>query len=71
MSDQAAQEGRPVFWFNIKTGEVQTNYDKGQGRNLMGPYPTAEQARKAQRTAAERTETWDEKDRRWREGDGD
>jgi hypothetical protein len=60
---------QPQFWFNIKTGKVQTNYDKGQGKDLMGPYPTAEQARGALGAAAERTERWDEEDRRWREGD--
>ena len=69
MSDQAAQEGKPVYWFNLSTGKVQTNYDKGQGKNLMGPYPTAEQASDALRSAAERTDAWDEADRRWREGD--
>ena len=60
---------RSQFWFNLKTGKVQTNYDKGQGKNLMGPYPTAEQARNALSAAKERTKTWDEQDRRWREGD--
>ena len=69
MSDQAAQEGRTVYWFNLRTGTVQTNYDKSQGKDLMGPYPTAEQAQNALRSAAERTERWDEEDRRWREGD--
>jgi hypothetical protein len=69
VSDQAAQEGRTQFWFNLKTGKVQTNYDKGQGKNLMGPYPTAEQARNALSTARERTKAWDEQDRRWRAGD--
>jgi hypothetical protein len=69
MSDQAAQEGRTVYWYNIRTGQVQTNYDKGQGRNLLGPYPTADQARRAVQAAAERTAQWDEEDRREREGD--
>lgn len=71
MSDQAAQEGRTEYWYNIRTGEVQTNYDKGQGKNLMGPYPTAERARNALKAAAERTEKWDDEDRRWREGEDD
>jgi hypothetical protein len=58
---------QPQYWFNIATGKVQTNYDKGQGKNLMGPYPTAEQAEHALQSAAERTEKWDEEDRRWRD----
>jgi hypothetical protein len=57
------------FWFNTRTHQVQTDHDKGQGKDLMGPYPTAEAARNALRSAAERTEQWDEADRRWREGE--
>jgi hypothetical protein len=57
------------FWFNVATGKVQTNYDKGQGKNLMGPYATAEAAEHALQSAHERTEQWDEEDRRWRDGD--
>lgn len=60
---------QPQFWFNLRTGQVQTNYDKGQGKDLLGPYPTADEARRALQKAAERTERWDEEDRRWREGD--
>jgi hypothetical protein len=57
------------YWYNIRTGAVQTNYDKGQSKDLMGPYPSAEAAAQALQSAAERTEKWDEEDRRWREGD--
>lgn len=60
---------QPQFWFNMRTGKVQTNYDKGQGKDLMGPYPTSEQAEHALESASRRTEDWDEADRRWREGD--
>jgi hypothetical protein len=59
------------FWFNLRTREVQTDDDKGQARDLLGPYPTAEAARNALAGAAERTEAWDEADRRWRDGDED
>lgn len=59
------------YWFNVRTGQVQTNYDKGQGKDLMGPYPTRDAAARALSTAAARTESWDEDDRRWREGDPD
>jgi hypothetical protein len=70
-SDQASTGTENQYWFNVATGTVQTNYDKGQGKNLMGPYPTHEQAQNALRSAAERTEKWDDEDRRWREGDED
>jgi hypothetical protein len=59
-----------AYWFNVRTRQVQTNWDKGQSRELMGPYPTAEEAERALESAARRTEDWDEDDRRWREGDG-
>ena len=59
---------QPQFWFNVRTRQVQSNYDKGQGKDLMGPYPTAEAAAGALESAAQRTDAWDEEDRRWREG---
>jgi hypothetical protein len=62
---------QPQFWFNVRTGQVQTNYDKGQGKDLLGPYPTAEAAQDALRSAAERTERWDEEERSWRDGEED
>jgi hypothetical protein len=57
------------YWYNLRTGRVETNYDKSQGKDLMGPYPTQAEAERALRTARERTRRWDEEDRRWREGD--
>jgi hypothetical protein len=57
------------FWFNLRTGKVETNYDKSQGKDLMGPYATQLEAEKALQAARERTQRLDEEDRRWREGD--
>jgi hypothetical protein len=57
------------FWFNIRTGQVETEYDKSRGADLMGPYASEAEASHALQAAAERTEQWDEEDRRWREGD--
>ena len=53
------------FWFNTKTKQVE------QGRqshysDLMGPYPTREQAQQALDTAAARNEAWDDEDERWK-----
>ncbi len=62
---------QPQVWFNVRTRQVQTNYDKGQAKDLMGPYPSADAAAHALQSAAERTQAWDEADRRWREGDED
>jgi len=62
---------QPQFWFNVRTRQVETTYDRSQSKDLLGPYPTPEAAREALATAARRTEDWDEEDRRWRDGDGD
>lgn len=59
------------FWFNTRTGRVETDYDKSQSKDLLGPYPTQADAEQALSKAAQRTESWDEDDRRWREGDDD
>ncbi|HET9656531.1 MAG TPA: hypothetical protein VFP72_14330 [Kineosporiaceae bacterium] len=57
------------FWYNLRTGRVETNYDKSQGKDLMGPYASAAEAELALQSARERTRRWDDEDRRWREGD--
>jgi len=59
------------FWFNTRTGRVETDYDKSQSKDLLGPYPTQADAEQALSKAAQRTESWDEDDRKWREGDDD
>ena len=59
----------PQFFFNIRTGAVESLADKSQSKDLMGPYPTREAAERALATAQEKTEAWDEEDRRWRDGD--
>jgi hypothetical protein len=66
-----ARMEQPQFWFNTRTGQVETNEDKSQSKDLLGPYPTKEEAAQALETARRRTEAWDEEDRRWRDGDED
>jgi hypothetical protein len=60
---------QPQFWYNLRTGRVESEFDKSQGKDLMGPYPTQAEAEAALATASRRTQDWDEQDRRWREGD--
>lgn len=62
---------QPQFWFNIRTGQVETEYDKSRGADLMGPYASEAEAAQSLQKAAQRTEDWDEEDRRWRDGDAD
>ncbi len=58
------------YYFNTRTGLVEQLENRGQAKDLLGPYPTYEQAAAALTTAAERTQQWDEEDRKWR-GDQD
>lgn len=59
------------YWFNVRTGRVETVHDKSQGKDLMGPYDSYAEASRALDLARERTEAWDEEDRQWREGEVD
>jgi hypothetical protein len=58
-----------AYWYNLNSGQVETDEDKSQGDDLMGPYGTEAEAAKALQTARERTERWDEEDRAWEEGE--
>jgi len=57
-----------AYWFNVDSGQVETDATRSQGAFVMGPYDSAEEAGRALETARERTEKWDEEDRRWNEG---
>ncbi len=58
-----------TYWYNISTGQVEEDSRHSRKDDLMGPYPTAEEAAAALETARKRTEAWDEEDRREREGE--
>jgi hypothetical protein len=47
------------YWFNIVTSQVETDAGPGRRRDRMGPYPTAEAAADALRTARARNEVWE------------
>ena len=58
------------YWYNVKTGQVEDDDNKSAGENVMGPYGSRDEAARALETAHEKTEAWDEEDRRRREEDG-
>jgi hypothetical protein len=58
------------FYFNTRTGKVEELEDKGQSKDLLGPYATRAAAEQALESAHRRTEEWDREDREWR-GDED
>jgi predicted carbohydrate-binding protein with CBM5 and CBM33 domain len=55
------------FFYNVSTGQVEESTTKGQSKDLLGPYPTREAATAALETARQKTENWDEEDRRWKD----
>ena len=59
----------PQFFYNVSTGQVEELANRGQSKDLLGPYPTREAAAAALETARAKTEAWDEEDRRWNDGD--
>ncbi len=56
------------YWYNVDTGEVETDDTRGQDATVLGPYDTREAAVHALERARENTERWDEEDREWKEG---
>jgi hypothetical protein len=57
-----------AYWYNLNSGQVETDDNKSQGDDVMGPYDTEAEAASALDTARARTEQWDEEDRAWDEG---
>lgn len=55
----------PVYYFNTRTKMVETG-QISSWEDLMGPYPSREEAQKALETAKKRSETWDVEDDDWR-----
>jgi hypothetical protein len=53
------------YWYNTATGQVETDENRGQAQDVMGPYETREEAANAVQSARERTERWDAEDREW------
>lgn len=59
-----------AYWFNVNTRGVEEDPNTSSKDNLMGPYNTREEAERALQTAADKTASWDEEDRRRAEEEG-
>ena len=55
------------YWYNVDTGEVETDETRSQDANVLGPYDTEDEASRALEHARENTERWDEEDQEWNE----
>ena len=53
------------FFFNVSTGQVEELANRGQSKDLLGPYPPRAAAEAALAPARQKTEDWDEAARRW------
>ena len=53
------------YWFNVDSGQVETDDTRSQDANVMGPYDTHDAAAKALETARSNTERWDREDKEW------
>ena len=60
-----------AYWYNLTTGQVESDDNKSQSDDLMGPYDSQADAANALDTARQRTEAWDEEDKAWDEGSSD
>ncbi|WP_377643112.1 methionine aminopeptidase [Oryzobacter terrae] len=58
------------YWYNVDSGQVETDDNRSQDANVMGPYDSQEAAANALRSARENTEKWDREDKEWGEGGG-
>ena len=56
------------YWFNVDSGQVETDEVRSQDANVMGPYDTRDAAAQALQTARSNTEKWDREDREWGSG---
>lgn len=61
MSSQSSSSGE--YYYDVSTGEVQQVESRGQAKDLMGPYASADEARSALARARARTEANDAEDR--------
>lgn len=50
------------YWYNTKTGQVESEIDDKRARSadLLGPYASEQEASRALEIAREKTEKWDE-----------
>lgn len=53
------------YWYNMRTGKVESDEERGPGQDVMGPYESREEAARALEIARARSEKWDADDREW------
>ncbi|MCA1782503.1 MAG: methionine aminopeptidase [Dermatophilaceae bacterium] len=59
------EEADVQYWYNIRKGCVESDENRSQNDDVMGPYDTPDEAEAALATARAKTERWDDEDREW------
>jgi hypothetical protein len=65
MGDEIGQ--KTSYFYNITTGKVERE-GESKAKDLLGPFPTAEEAANALEIIREREERKNAEDRQWRDG---
>ena len=51
-----------AWWFNVDSKQVESDDNRSQNANVMGPYDSQEEASRALEHAQENTDRWDAED---------
>lgn len=65
MGDDIGQHTQ--FYYNVTTGQVERE-GESKAKDLLGPYPTAEEAANALQSVHDREARLNAEDREWRDG---
>ncbi|HRC40850.1 methionine aminopeptidase [Nostocoides sp.] len=57
-----------AFWYNVVTGQVESDDNRSMADDVLGPYETQDEASRALEIAATKTKQWDQDDAEWNEG---
>ena len=58
----ASNREQGQWWFNTRTGQVEPSDTTTNPKDLLGPYPSREEAARALEKVRERNEQWDAQD---------
>jgi hypothetical protein len=54
--------GEARFWYNVRTGQVESDDERSPVKDLLGPFGTREEAARALDIVRERNAAWDAED---------
>lgn len=57
-----------AFWYNVTTRQVETDENRSEAADVLGPFATREEAEQAIDAAHRKSKAWEDQDAAW-EGD--